>query len=42
MVHDITITSYKMIPAMDELDADDKRLYANGRYAERDIVQVDD
>ncbi|CAH1784239.1 unnamed protein product [Owenia fusiformis] len=25
--------------AMDELDADDKRLYANGQYAERDIVQ---
>ena len=26
--------------AMEELDADDKRLFSNGHYAERDIVQV--
>ena len=26
--------------AMDILDGDDERLYSNGKYAERDIVQV--
>ena len=26
--------------AMDELDSDDKSLSSQGRYAERDIVQV--
>ena len=29
-----------LVTAMNVLDADEKRLYSNGKYAVRDIVQV--